>query len=46
MPIIISNELPVKQRLEEENIFVISEKKASKQDIRPLSGLVFYIWCG
>ena len=36
MPIIINNEQPVKKRLEKENIFVMSEKRAFKQDIRPL----------
>ena len=36
MPIIISNEQPVKKKLEKENIFVMSQKRASIQDIRPL----------
>ena len=36
MPIIINNEQPVKKRLEKENIFVMSEKRAFKQDIIPL----------
>ena len=36
MPIIISNEQPVKRKLEKENIFVMSQKRASTQDIRPL----------
>lgn len=36
MPIIISNEQPVKKRLEEENIFAMSQKRANSQDIRPL----------
>ena len=36
MPIIISNEQPVKKKLEKENIFVMSQKRASTQDIRPL----------
>lgn len=36
MPIIIDNEQPVKRKLEKENIFVMSEKRAYKQDIRPL----------
>lgn len=36
MPIKIQNELPVKSILEQENIFVIDEKKAMKQDIRPI----------
>ena len=36
MPIIISNEQPVKNKLEKENIFVMSQKRALSQDIRPL----------
>ena len=36
MPIIISNEQPVKKKLEKENIFVMSHKRAIAQDIRPL----------
>ena len=36
MPIIISNELPVKKKLENENIFVMSTRRANTQDIRPL----------
>lgn len=36
MPIIISNEQPVKRKLEKENIFVMSKKRANTQDIRPL----------
>ena len=36
MPIIISNEQPVKKKLEKENIFVMSQKIANIQDIRPL----------
>lgn len=36
MPIIISNEQPVKKKLENENIFVMSQKRAITQDIRPL----------
>ena len=36
MPIIISNEQPVKKKLENENIFVMSQKRANTQDIRPL----------
>ena len=36
MPIIISNEQPVKKKLEKENIFVMPQKRASTQDIRPL----------
>ncbi len=36
MPIRIDDELPAKQNLEIENIFVISKSRANMQDIRPL----------
>lgn len=36
MPIKIPSNLPAKQVLEEENIFVMDDKRALKQDIRPL----------
>lgn len=36
MPIKIPNELPAVRTLEEENIFVMTERRALKQDIRPL----------
>ncbi len=36
MPIKISNELPAYQTLNEENIFVMTENRATTQDIRPL----------
>jgi homoserine O-succinyltransferase/O-acetyltransferase len=36
MPIIISNELPAKETLRNENIFVMDEARAVHQDIRPL----------
>lgn len=36
MPIRIPNDLPAKQILQEENIFVMDENRASHQDIRPL----------
>ncbi|MFA6458111.1 MAG: homoserine O-succinyltransferase [Patescibacteria group bacterium] len=36
MPIKIPNQLPAKKLLERENIFVMPEKRAAKQDIRPL----------
>lgn len=36
MPIRVQNDLPVKRILEEENIFVMDEKRAAHQDIRPL----------
>ena len=41
MPIIISNEQPVKNKLEKENIFVMQQKRAEGQDIRPLKILIF-----
>ena len=36
MPIRIDDELPAKHSLEQENVFVMSKKRADKQDIRPL----------
>ena len=36
MPIRVQNDLPVKEILEHENIFVIDEYRASHQDIRPI----------
>ncbi len=36
MPIKISDRLPAKKTLENENIFVMTQKRALKQDIRPL----------
>lgn len=36
MPIRVQNDLPVKEILEQENIFVMDEKRAMHQDIRPL----------
>ena len=36
MPIKVSNDLPAKKILEDENIFVMDEKRAFTQDIRPL----------
>lgn len=36
MPIKVQGELPAKQILEQENIFVMDEKRALSQDIRPL----------
>lgn len=36
MPIKIDNELPAHKMLEKENIFVMTETRASQQDIRPL----------
>ncbi len=40
MPIKIANELPAKVDLEKENIFVMTDKRAIHQDIRPLKLLV------
>lgn len=40
MPIRIDNELPAKQRLEIENIFVMSNLRADTQDIRPLKIII------
>lgn len=40
MPIRIDNELPAKQRLEIENIFVMSNMRADTQDVRPLRILI------
>ena len=36
MPIKIQGDLPVKEILEKENIFVMDESRASHQDIRPI----------
>lgn len=36
MPIKIADKLPATKQLEKENIFVMTEKRAAKQDIRPL----------
>lgn len=40
MPIRINNELPAKQKLEIENIFVMSNQRADTQDIRPLKIII------
>ena len=37
MPIRVQNDLPVKEILESENIFVMDEYRAAHQDIRPIS---------
>ena len=37
MPIRVQNDLPVREILERENIFVMDEKRAMSQDIRPLT---------
>ena len=36
MPIKVQSDLPAKKILEDENIFVMDEKRALSQDIRPL----------
>ena len=36
MPIRVQNDLPVKEILEQENIFVMDEYRAAHQDIRPI----------
>ena len=36
MPIRTQNELPAKEILEKENIFVMDENRATHQDIRPI----------
>ena len=36
MPIRVQNDLPVKEILESENIFVMDECRAAHQDIRPI----------
>ena len=40
MPIRIDNELPARQKLETENIFVMSRMRGDTQDIRPLKILI------
>ena len=40
MPIKIQSDLPVKEILEKENIFVMDETRASHQDIRPIEILI------
>lgn len=36
MPIRVQNDLPAKEKLEQENIFVMDEQRATHQDIRPI----------
>ena len=36
MPIKVQNDLPVREILENENLFVVDENRATHQDIRPL----------
>ena len=40
MPIKIQSDLPAKEILEKENIFVMDEIRAQHQDIRPLQILI------
>ena len=40
MPVMIKNDLPIKQVLEKENVFLIDEKRAERQDIRPVDIVV------
>ena len=40
MPIKTQGDLPVKEILERENIFVMDEKRAMHQDIRPIHILI------
>ena len=40
MPIKIQSDLPVKEILEKENIFVMDERRAMHQDIRPIQILI------
>lgn len=40
MPIRIADDLPARQNLELENIFVMGDKRAERQDIRPLNILI------
>ena len=40
MPILVQNDLPAKQVLESENIFVMDERRAHTQEIRPLQVLI------
>ena len=44
MPIRVQNDLPVREILEKENIFVMDEHRATHQDIRPIKiGLLWLI---
>ncbi|MBR5419522.1 MAG: homoserine O-succinyltransferase [Lachnospiraceae bacterium] len=40
MPIRVQSELPAKEQLEKENIFVMDENRATHQDIRPLKVVI------
>ncbi len=41
MPIKVPDQLPARKILEEENVFVMNESRAARQDIRPLKIVVF-----
>lgn len=43
MPIKVQSDLPAKEKLENENIFVMDEKRAMHQDIRPLKVCILNI---
>ena len=43
MPIRIQNDLPAKEILENENIFVMDEDRAIHQDIRPLKVIILNV---
>ncbi len=40
MPIKIPNDLPASKTLKDENIFIMNEHRASKQDIRPMDIII------
>ncbi|MEG2165974.1 MAG: homoserine O-succinyltransferase, partial [Ruthenibacterium sp.] len=40
MPLILPQELPAYQALEQENVFVMQRRRAQRQDIRPLRILI------
>ena len=43
MPIRVNNDLPAKEQLENENIFVMDEDRAIHQDIRPLKVVILNV---
>ena len=44
MPIVIPENIPAYKTLEDENIFVMNENRASTQDIRPIEILILNIF--
>ena len=42
MPIRTQSDLPAKEILEQENIFVMDESRAMHQDIRPINIVIMY----